>query len=526
MQQRQSGSTNRMPPTWQPYLNASIDLPSVSLTDWPTEEPETTTETPVDLWCPIPDSPQVLALASEADVIGYGGAGGGGKTDLLIGAAITQHTHALILRRESAQTRAIVERAREILGDVGRLNENYGIWRGIPGGRMVEFGGCKNENDKLNYKGRAHDLKAFDEATEFSESQVRFIMGWMRTTKPGQRCRTILTFNPPMTESGEWIVRFFAPWLDPQHAHPAQPGELRWFGMVDGQEREFASPDDAPAGVGVKSRTFIPAALKDNPYQTDEYAATVDSLPEPLRSQLKGDFTAGKVADPWQCIPAEWVESAMARWTADRPRYADGKIVPLSAIGQDVARGGADDNVLAKRYGAWFAPLEVYPGKATPDGPTAAALGLNALTDGALINVDVIGVGGSVYDSYRASGIRASGVNFANGSKAHDKSGKMGFVNVRAEAYWKFREALDPASGQDIALPPDPQMKADLCAPRWALTSRGVQIEPKEQIKKRLGRSPDRGDAVVLAHYIESNSGQAIMDHYLNKAKEAKDGVS
>lgn len=499
-----NGSAGKAQPSWANYLNTSIDLPSLSSTAWPVEATPTNSPDLLD-WKPLP-GPQTLALTSKADVIGYGGAGGGGKTDLLIGAALTEHTHALILRRENAQTRAIVERTREILGSVGRLNENFGIWRDIPGGRMIEFGGCKNENDKLHYKGRPHDLKAFDEATEFSESQVRFILGWMRTTKSGQRCRAILTFNPPMTESGEWIVRFFAPWLDPQHPSPAKPGELRYFGMVDGQEREFAHPEDAPEGVGVKSRTFIPAELKDNPYQTAEYAATVDSLPEPLRSQLKGDFAAGKVADPWQCIPAEWVKLAQARWTAERPRFADGRLIPLSCIGQDVARGGADDNVLAKRYGAWFAPLEVYPGKATPDGPTAAALALGALEPDATVNVDVIGVGGSVFDSLSAAGVKVCGINFAEGSDAHDVSGKMGFLNVRAEGYWLLREALDPASGQNLALPPDPQLLSDLCAPRWKLTARGIQIEEKAAIKQRLGRSPDRGDAVVLAHLIRDTS--------------------
>ena len=55
---------------------------------------------------------------------------------------------------------------------------------------------------------------------------------------------------------------------------------------------------------------------------------------------------------------------------------------------------------------------------------------------------------------------------------------------------WKFREALDPNSGLDIALPPDPELMADLAAPTWELTTRGIQIELKEKIIKRLGRSP------------------------------------
>ncbi len=49
------------------------------------------------------------------------------------------------------------------------------------------------------------------------------------------------------------------------------------------------------------------------------------------------------------------------------------------------------------------------------------------------------------------------------------------------------------------ALPPDQRLFADLAAPRYRVTARGIQVEDKDQIKKRLGRSPDRGDAVVLA---------------------------
>ena len=62
-----------------------------------------------------------------------------------------------------------------------------------------------------------------------------------------------------------------------------------------------------------------------------------------------------------------------------------------------------------------------------------------------------------------------------------------------------MREALDPISGDDIALPPDPELLADLTAPRWSITTSGIQVESKKDIVKRLKRSPDCGDAVVLS---------------------------
>jgi hypothetical protein len=73
-------------------------------------------------------------------------------------------------------------------------------------------------------------------------------------------------------------------------------------------------------------------------------------------------------------------------------------------------------------------------------------------------------------------------------------------VNKRAEAYWRLREALDPSQdgGSRIAPPPDSALSADLAAPRWKLTPRGIPIESKEDIVRRIGRSPVKGDAVEM----------------------------
>ena len=66
-----------------------------------------------------------------------------------------------------------------------------------------------------------------------------------------------------------------------------------------------------------------------------------------------------------------------------------------------------------------------------------------------------------------------------------------------------MRELLDPSKGHNMMLPPDPQLRADLCAPRYEVTVRGIRVEPKEEVKKRLQRSPDRGEAVIYASVEE-----------------------
>ena len=87
------------------------------------------------------------------------------------------------------------------------------------------------------------------------------------------------------------------------------------------------------------------------------------------------------------------------------------------------------------------------------------------------------------------------------------------FKNRRSEAWWKFREALDPNSKsfQEIALPPDNELLADLTAPTFDVDTGGIFIEPKDNIIKRLGRSPDCGDAVVMNYNIDTRSADNIV---------------
>ena len=453
------------------------------------------------LWLPC-STPQLEGYLSDADELFYGGQAGGGKTDLLLGLAITDHQKSIFYRREYPQLKDVILRSHELLeGTAAGFNSNTGMWRGIPGGRILEFGSCQYEKDVVKYKGRPHDLVAFDEIADFTEFQFRFLTGWARTTKPGQRVRVIAAGNPPTTPEGRWVVKYWAPWLDEKHPNPAVPGELRWFARIGDDDVEIGGGESFTHDgetIQPKSRTFIPARLSDNPYLANTgYRAILQGLPEPLRSQLLyGDFTIGVSDDPWQIIPTAW-----ARLAQERGKERERPDVPMTALGVDVARGGDDQTVLSPRYDSWFAPLEKYPGKITPDGPTAAAMVIKALgNERPLINVDVIGIGSSVYDILRSHDLQVRGINFAEGTQARDKTRRLQLRNVRAEAYWVMREALDPHSGDDVALPDDAELLADLTAPRWKITTGGIQVESKEDIKKRLGHSPDCGDAVVLAN--------------------------
>ena len=488
------------------------------------------------LWKPNPDhpdgrpNPQRLAYESEADILGYGGAAGGGKSALLLGLAATRHKRSVIFRRVYPNLRGIIEESRALLNASGvdhsrdSYNETLHRWS-LADGRMIEFEACQLERDKEKQRGRPRDFYGFDEATEFARSQVEFITAWNRTTDANQRCRVVLTFNPPTDDGGSWVIDYFRPWfayLFPQHfthPNPAAPGELRWYATVDGKEIECddGSPFDHDGEtIQPRSRTFIPARLEDNPHLADtNYRSMLQSLPEPLRSQLLyGNFAAKSQADPWQCIPTAWVKAAQSRWLEmEKPNR------PLAGVGVDVARGGRDNLVIVKRYAQWFADPVKVPGVDVGDGPTAAGIVQRELANEAhigAINIDVIGVGSSPYDSLTAMypGI-AQAVNVSEGStyaamsKTVPPMPLFRMKNLRAEMYWRFREALDPDGGDNLALPPGNELVADLCAARYKVLAGGViQIEDKDGIKKRIGRSPDVGEAVMLAHYRPHSRGR------------------
>jgi hypothetical protein len=467
------------------------------------------------LWRPLP-GPQSLAYYSTADVIGYGGAAGGGKTDLACGKALTQHRKVGIFRLNGTELSGVNDRLTELLGGRDGFNGKENIWRTVRADGapvQVELGSFPNPGDERKYQGRPHDLLVFDEAANMRESQVRFLLGWLRTTTPGQRCQALLTFNPPTSAHGRWVIAFFAPWLDPKHPDPAKPGELRWFATIDGKDVEvpdrrrfvlvdgervyaFDPAEYTPEEIVIPlSRTFVPARVTDNPHLVGTgYMATLQSLPEPLRSQmLNGDFQAGIEDDPWQVIPTRWVEVAMARWTLPD------RLPEMDSLGIDVARGGRDSTIYARRHGMWFDQPIVFPGSATPDGPTVAGQAIAAVRDRATMHIDVIGVGSSPYDFLRQANQHVIGVNVAESACGTDKSGRLRFRNLRSELWWRMREALDPANNTGIALPPDSRLLADLCAPTWELSGSTLQVASREEIVSRIGRSPDYGSAYVLA---------------------------
>lgn len=503
-------------------------------------------------WIPSA-GPQTAAFLSKADLLLFGGAAGGGKSDLICGLSISEHERTVVFRKQSSDLTAFWERLLTLAANPAPKSKNVNLKRLTTyDDRLVECGHIDAPDSERSWAGRPHDLIAFDEGAQLDPHKIIFVMGWLRTSKPGQRCRAIIASNPPVGGEGAYLLEWFAPWLDPFFANPAEHGELRWAISVgdrqeiktiwvDGPEPIWLNPDKtwrlATAEEIAKrphldqvnkplSRTFIPSRLDDNPYYRDSgYRARLNNLPEPLRSQLlHGDFLTGREDDEWQVIPSSWVREAQNRWadaSKEMAKPSAGK--RQLSLGVDVSQGGADKTSIAPLYASndifFFDRVKSWPGRETPDGPSVANLILSNRRDNASIGIDMTGGWGGSARDYLANNhqIKVVGIVFSSGATGGDPLTHLGFANLRAKMYWQFRNALDPSKSgapghRDVALPPGDRVMAQLTAARWYPRSGKIVIEAKDEIRTRLGSSPDEADAIVEAWYVRDMKTKALSE--------------
>lgn len=472
--------------------------------------------TVTELWVPQP-GPQTLAYFCEADELLYGGSAGGGKSDLLVGYALNEAHNAVIFRNGLKNVRDLESRAIAVRKTRDGFTGMYHTFD-LGDGRSLELDSLEQPGSEQNWQGRRRDFFGFDEAAQMNKARIQFVQGWVGSAKPGARSRVIYATNPPLSDEGNWLITWFAPWIDPMFKRKAKPGQLRWFvNNPDGDPVWVDGPGKYDRGDGVistaKSRTFIPSSLADNAYLRDtDYRSRVEALPEPMRSaMLNGNFMAARKDHAFQVLPADWIRAAQARWTEDGDKRA------MVSLGADVAGGGADRECLAALHvGNWFARPKLHEGVDTKDGGATAGRIVAAQRNGAPVGIDMTGGwGGASKQALSDSEVDVIGIVFSNASGAVDRTTKIPYYNLRAEMYWEFRQALDPNGTERIALPPDAVITAEGTAPRWKLQGGKILIESKEEIRARLGSSTDVLDAIVIAWHIR---GRGLVKQKLGAA--------
>lgn len=237
-----------------------------------------------------------------------------------------------------------------------------------------------------------------------------------------------------------------------------------------------------------------------------------------FQAKVKGEFPSGST-DPFLIIPPEY---------AAQCRHLDPEDMPLPdyyihEAGIDVG-GGGDRTVIVERVGNSVGRVESFSVK---DPMQAVGRIKHVLEDWQVTKakIDVIGIGWGLAGSLREKldGIKVEGINFAAKSAAPKK-----YANIRAEAYWNAR-TLSRDKQWSLATLSDDAIDELTCARYEIKDSNGkIQVESKDEIRKRLGRSPDVSDAVLLAFFehgkVQSTSLQSSVDLYTSSGLIGKGG--
>ncbi len=208
-------------------------------------------------------------------------------------------------------------------------------------------------------------------------------------------------------------------------------------------------------------------------------------------------------------IPYEWIEMANERWKELKAKsYKPNK---ACLLGVDVAGMGRDSSVLVPRYGFFVSEIKMHQSGGVADHMHVVGMVINAMTDKKRDKafIDTIGEGAGVYSRLRELECHnVYSCKFSeNARNLHDTTNQYEFVNMRAYLYWKVREWLNPKNGYCPALPPNALLAEEATEIHWKFQSDGrILMESKDDIKKRLKRSPDIFDALANTFYPRANT--------------------
>lgn len=209
-------------------------------------------------------------------------------------------------------------------------------------------------------------------------------------------------------------------------------------------------------------------------------------------------------------IPLSWIRAAVQRWYEwQRKGFVVDESNGTRILGVDVARSGEDKTVIAERHASGVSKMHIYSKLSS----ISNAGHIKALCAGKKVHIEMDGgLGASVYDILKDEGVKGLvPITVSASTNMRDRSGEIGFINVRAAMWWNMRELLDPTYNSDICLPPMEELIYDLSAPRWEMMRDAkVKLESKDSIAQRIGRSTDYGDAVCLAFWKASQGGGVI----------------
>ena len=224
------------------------------------------------------------------------------------------------------------------------------------------------------------------------------------------------------------------------------------------------------------------------------------------RKKILGEFP--KVADD-VLIPQIWIELAQERWKQYQRTHGNDCI-----IGADVAGMGRDSscNCFRQENYVWMEKRNS-GGKADHAAVAGGLVHYLRIHSGCVTSIDTIGEGAGVYSICQqeaeldmkmekwqfVSSKNSEGAKDSRGRDLTDITGQYQFVNMRAYLYWCVRDWLNPENGSNAMLPPDGTLMQEATNTKWSFHANGkVMIEPKDDVKERIGYSPDELDALSM----------------------------
>ena len=206
-------------------------------------------------------------------------------------------------------------------------------------------------------------------------------------------------------------------------------------------------------------------------------------------------------------IRMEWIRKAIAQYDPKHPKHEKLRDGP-GALGVDVANSPSGDlGVIVRGVGAVVEEIEAKPcPNANELGAEAVALASLYAIAPANVGIDSVGVGAGAVNEARRQGWAIQDLGGGEGEVYME--GAEHFLNFRAQMWWQLRRDMEAGN---VAIPNDLKLVNDLLAPRWTIRGGKIIVESKEELIKRLGRSPDRGDGVVYwnwaRQFIKGASG-------------------
>lgn len=262
-----------------------------------------------------------------------------------------------------------------------------------------------------------------------------------------------------------------------------------------------ANPEKHPDWKAIHvTQTQALQADRISQYAIDQAKQALGEKSARYQNDWLGEFATDET-ESW--TPPNWLTQSRQRWNQLNTNHQLHDNGPMT-VGLDPARHGQDKTVLTVYNPRQNAITQIIE---EPYTENVMDLIPRALNLGNHIVLDADGLGSTLYDAFRKhlETIQTQNktlLEFRGGTTTtwKDQLGNPA-ANTRSAAYTNLYQNLQTTNTQQLALPPSEQLDAELNAQRFITTSAAgkIRVDSKDNVKKRLGRSPDIADATMMS---------------------------